>query len=186
MTVWSRTTCGTRSCPSCPGAGRVPHRGRVLDELSGPLCDAVLERSGSGRVLAELERANVLLVPDRETPGATGITASSSQMLRAELRRSEPELEPELHRRAAAWHARNGDIDRAVQHAIAARDADAGRASSCGRTCRGYVNYGHNATVQCWLDRFTDEEVAAHPALALVAAGSQLAGRGPQPRRSTG
>ena len=42
-------------------------RTAVLDRLSGPLCDAVLETSGSAAVLASLERSNLLVVPlDRQ------------------------------------------------------------------------------------------------------------------------
>ena len=35
----------------------------ALDRMSGPLCDAVLERTGSAEVLRSLESANLLLVP---------------------------------------------------------------------------------------------------------------------------
>ena len=35
----------------------------VLKRLSGPLCDAVLEAQGSARLLEELERSNLFLVP---------------------------------------------------------------------------------------------------------------------------
>ncbi len=35
----------------------------VLDRMSGPLCDAVLERAGSADVLRSLESANLLLTP---------------------------------------------------------------------------------------------------------------------------
>ena len=38
-------------------------RSSVLETLSGPGCDTVLERTGSAAVLARLARANVLLVP---------------------------------------------------------------------------------------------------------------------------
>ena len=38
-------------------------RTAVLDRMSGPLCDAVLATSGSGRVLSSLEDSNLLLVP---------------------------------------------------------------------------------------------------------------------------
>ena len=38
-------------------------RTSVLGRLSGPLCDAVAGTSGSARVLAELERSNLFLVP---------------------------------------------------------------------------------------------------------------------------
>jgi LuxR family maltose regulon positive regulatory protein len=148
-------------------------RTAVLDRLSGPLCDAVLQRADSGRVLAELERANVLLFAC-EDAGYKRHHLLLGQMLRGELRRAEPELEPELHRRAAAWHVRRGDVDLAVGHAIAARDAGLAGELLWANLLR-YVSLGHDAPVQRWLSRFSDEEIGAQPSLALVAAGSQLA-----------
>ncbi len=38
-------------------------RTAILGRLSGPLCDAVTQTTGSARVLAELERSNLFLVP---------------------------------------------------------------------------------------------------------------------------
>ncbi len=148
-------------------------RTAVLDRLSGPLCDAVLRRADSGQVLAALERANVLLLASEEV-GYKRYHRLLAQMLRGELRRAEPELEPELHRRAAAWNVQRGDVDRAVRHAIAARDAALTGDLLWANLLR-YVSRGHDAPVQRWLDRFSDEEIAAQPSLALVAAGSQLA-----------
>ena len=45
-------------------------------------------------------------------------------LLRAELERREPELVPELHRRAAVWCEANGLPEMAIDHAQAAGDAD--------------------------------------------------------------
>jgi hypothetical protein len=38
-------------------------RTAVLDELSGPLCDAMRERTGSGSVLRDMSRSNLLVMP---------------------------------------------------------------------------------------------------------------------------
>jgi hypothetical protein len=38
-------------------------RTAVLERMCGPLCEAVLERPGSGAILAGLARSNLLLVP---------------------------------------------------------------------------------------------------------------------------
>jgi LuxR family maltose regulon positive regulatory protein len=148
-------------------------RAAVLDEVSGSLCDAVLERSESARVLAGLERSNMMIFPAREA-GWYRYHRLLSEMLRSELRRSEPELEPDLHRRAAGWYAVNGDVDSAVDHATSARDG--GLAGDLlWAHLASYVAYGRNDRVQNWLNRFTDGEIAAHPALALVVAFSQFA-----------
>ena len=45
-------------------------------------------------------------------------------LLCAELKRREPELVPELHRRAAAWCEANGLAEMAIEHAQAGGDAD--------------------------------------------------------------
>ena len=39
------------------------------------------------------------------------------EMLQTHLRRSEPEIAPVLHRRAAAWYGRAGNVERALDHA---------------------------------------------------------------------
>src|ERR1700722_2492150 len=44
------------------------------------------------------------------------------ELLRAELRRSEPDLVADLHRRAANWFKTEGLIDEALRHLIAAGD----------------------------------------------------------------
>jgi LuxR family maltose regulon positive regulatory protein len=144
----------------------------VLETLSAPLCDAVLERSDSGRVLGLLERSNVMVF--RTEDGYYRYHGLLRQMLEAELSRSDPELAGILHQRAADWHADHGDVDRAVHHAIAARDA-ALTGELLWRNFLQYASYGRNSSIQGWLDRFTDDQVAGHPALALAAAGSQLA-----------
>jgi LuxR family transcriptional regulator, maltose regulon positive regulatory protein len=50
-----------------PDEVRFLTRTAVLERMSGPLCDAVLESSGSAAMLESLERSNMFLVPlDRD------------------------------------------------------------------------------------------------------------------------
>jgi len=149
-------------------------RTSLLDTLSGPLCDAVLESRGSGVVLRDLSRSNVLVVPLDDVDTTYRHHPLLARMLQAELRRAEPEREVGLHRRASAFYAGAGDVDRAIGHAI-----EAGDATGAGRllwTCAGgHVLDGRNADVQSWLAHFTPDQIAAHPTLALTAAASHLA-----------
>src|SRR6185369_10984378 len=81
-------------------------RTSVLERLSAPLCDAVLEDDASADALELLARTNLLLVA---------------------LERREPDLVPGLHRRAFAWHSAHGTTEEAIHHAVAAGAfADAG------------------------------------------------------------
>ena len=99
-------------------------RSAVLERMSGPLCDAVLDRRGSGPLLATLERSNLLLVSLDRHRGWYRYHNLFRELLGAELDRREPELIERLHARAAAWCEANGLPEMAVSHAQAAGDAD--------------------------------------------------------------
>jgi LuxR family maltose regulon positive regulatory protein len=141
----------------------------VLDELSGPLCDAVLHRSGSAGLLREMSRGNLLLIPvDRNDTGYR-YHPLLRDCLRNELRRDEPGRARELHRRTSAWYAEHGDPDRAIEHAVAAEDAE-----RAGELLWARLPHSQLTTVQRCLDRFPAGEIAAHPSLALTAAACAL------------
>ncbi len=149
-------------------------RTSVLDRLSGPLCDAVLLEAGSAERLRDLARANALVVPLDRTDEWYRYHGLLAQMLRAQLRRREPDLGPELHRRASHWHAGHGDVDASIRHAAAAGDVRLAGDLLWTNAFR-YIPQGHNATVRRWLGHFTDEQVAGYAPLALVAAHAHLA-----------
>ena len=94
----------------------------VLDELSGPLCDAVLETRGSALTLSRLEHAIALLRPLDPAHELYRWHGLFRDALGAELRRTAPELVQVLHERACAWYEAHGDTDRAISHAVSARD----------------------------------------------------------------
>jgi LuxR family maltose regulon positive regulatory protein len=97
-------------------------RTSVLGRLSGPLCDAILQTSGSDSVLEKIERENLFVVPLDMSRHWYRYHQLFGELLRTELRRSEPDLVAELHRRAATWFETEGLIDEALRHLIAAGD----------------------------------------------------------------
>ena len=76
-------------------------RTAVLERLSGPLCEAVAELTGSAATLAGLARSNLLLVPLDRRGEWFRYHHLFRDMLLAELERLEPGLMPVLRRRAA-------------------------------------------------------------------------------------
>jgi LuxR family maltose regulon positive regulatory protein len=97
-------------------------RSSVLDELSGPLCDAVLQQAGSANVLEEVEASNLLLVPlDRQRQWYRYHHLFGA-LLRHELDRTEPDAVPELTLRASRWYEADGQFDAAVHYAQLAGD----------------------------------------------------------------
>jgi LuxR family maltose regulon positive regulatory protein len=144
-------------------------RTSVLDRLSGPLCDAVLERSGSSSELRAMSRANLLLVPLDRTDEWYRYHTLLLDTLRDELHRREPEREDELHRRASAWYGDHDDPDRAIGHALAAQDVR--RAGDLmWANVPLYNTRGRLATIQRWLERVPQEEIVRYAPLALTAA----------------
>src|SRR4051794_19588340 len=148
-------------------------RASVLDRLSGPVCDFVLEQGGSAQLLSTIGARDLLLLPLDRADEEFRCHPLLSQMLRAELRRTQPDAGARLHRRASDWYAERGDVDRAMHHAVAARDT-ARAAALLGARAPEYVSHGLNSRIERWLSTFTDEQIAAQPALVLAAANSNL------------
>jgi LuxR family transcriptional regulator, maltose regulon positive regulatory protein len=143
-------------------------RTSILERLSAPLCDAVLETESSGELLAELEQANQFLIPLDDHRRWYRYHHLFAQLLRLQLAKREPALAPVLHRRAAAWYRDAGDVEAAISHFAAAGEfAEAG--ALIFRHWLAYILRGRVATVQRWLDMLPDDVVTADPSIALVA-----------------
>jgi LuxR family maltose regulon positive regulatory protein len=159
-------------------------RTALLPDLNGPLCDAVLDVRGSAARLKRLARAGAPLEPLDRCDVAFRHHPLVTAMLRAELTRIEPELEPRLHRRAAAWHARHGDPTAAIRHATAGGDV-ARAGEMLWELAGGCVGDGREATLGGWLRPFTSRQLTLHPALALTSAAYHAAeGRAVQAGRA--
>ena len=152
-------------------------RTSLADTLTAPLCDSLLHRPGSAAVIERLASAG-LVVPLDRTDDRYRYRRPLGEMLHAELRKNEPVLAQEIHRRAGAWHDQAGDVDRAIRHALLAGDVTMAGAAACRGAARA-ITQGQAATVARRLACFTDEQIARSPMLALTAAGCQLSrGRG--------
>jgi LuxR family maltose regulon positive regulatory protein len=147
-------------------------RTSVLERLSGPLCDAVLETQGSAALLRELEASNLFVVPLDDRRQWYRYHQLFAQLLRLELAQRDRELVPVLHRRAAAWHQAAGQIDEAIGHATAAEEfAEAG--ALIARHWATHWLGGQRATVARWLEGLPEAAILADPPVALIAAWSR-------------
>jgi len=99
-------------------------RTAVLDRLTGPLCDAVTGRADGTRMLEDLERGNLFLVPLDAERSWYRYHHLFADVLHARLRAEAPDQVSSLHQRASAWCAAQGLVADAVRHALAAEDFD--------------------------------------------------------------
>ena len=144
-------------------------RTSILQRLSGPLCDAVSGRADSARLLEQVERDNLFLVPLDTTRQWYRYHHLFGELLRHELRRSHPEWVAELHRRAYRWYRAEGAVPDAIEHAAAA--GDSGDAAELIAThWNDYFNRGHLETVDRWLSALPADAVRGDPRLALARA----------------
>jgi LuxR family transcriptional regulator, maltose regulon positive regulatory protein len=143
-------------------------RTAVLDRLTGPLCDAVLERTGSAALLESLERSNLLVIPLDRRRRWYRCHNLLRELLKERLERGEPELLDGLHLRASEWHERNGAPEAAIEHAMRAGDEDRvsrlverhAQAAYCG---------GRLGALRTWLDWLEGRGlIERYPALAVL------------------
>ncbi len=162
-------------------------RTAVLERMCGPLCEAVLELSGSAGTLAGLARSNLLLVPLDRRGEWYRYHHLFRDMLLAELDRLEPGLIPVLRRRAAAWCARNGLPEEALEYSIAAGDADTAVRLVQRLWIRAY-RQGRVATIWRWLGWLEDQGgIERHPMVVVLASLlSALTGRPAEAKRWAG
>jgi LuxR family maltose regulon positive regulatory protein len=143
-------------------------RSAVLDRMSGPLCDAVLETSGSGVRLESMARANMFVVPLDGTGRWYRYHGLLRDLLRRELEEQEPVAVAGLNRRAADWFEEHGDSESALDPAAQAGDM-ARVARILAEIALPVYQRGRISDVEGWLDRFTDRgHLELHPELAVL------------------
>jgi LuxR family transcriptional regulator, maltose regulon positive regulatory protein len=147
-------------------------RTSLLDRVNGELADLLTGRPGSERILLDLTDANAFvesLDPERVWFRYHHLLAD---FLRLELRRTLPAEVPVLHRRAAGWFIRQGQVVNAVRHTQAAGDWP-GAARLLADQSFSLMLDGQAQTMQALVRAFPPGE--DHPELALVRAMGDLA-----------
>jgi LuxR family maltose regulon positive regulatory protein len=153
----------------------------ILDRLSGPLCDALTGRIDSDRLLAQLEAANLFVIPLDEERRWYRYHHLFSDLLRNQLARSQRDWIPELHRRASCWYTENGHVQAAIEHAL--QDTDLTQAAHLIEQHAIPMLYqGEVYMVVGWFDRLPEAALQPAPmmsiskawALALMQRGTRL------------
>ena len=145
-------------------------RSSVLGRMSGVLCDAVLDRTGSDAILESLAHSNFLLVALDRHGEWYRYHHLFRDLLRAELRRREPDLVAQLQVRAAEWYEANRMPELAIDHAQSGFDVDRVNRLMLLNAQKAFAA-GRRETVRRWFAWFEDEDlVEQYPAIAVLGA----------------
>ncbi|MFN2104532.1 MAG: LuxR C-terminal-related transcriptional regulator [Candidatus Promineifilaceae bacterium] len=171
----------------------------ILEQLCGPLCDAVrsgaagdlsLQPPGDGRqILRELEQANLFIVPLDERREWYRYHRLFAGLLQAHLQEKDADRVPVLHRRASVWFAEHGYVDDAVRHALlSAENASFGEEGSSNaegsneafaaetveRFAQDILLRSETATFLRLVQRLPDEQIRKRPKLSIYYAWALL------------
>jgi LuxR family transcriptional regulator, maltose regulon positive regulatory protein len=148
-------------------------RTSILERVNGSLADRLVGTSGSERRLLELEDAGAFVVSmDRERSWFR-YHHLFADLLRLELRRSEPGSVVGLHRTAAEWFAEHGYRIEAIRHAQSAQDWRLA-GDLIGQHGFSLALDGSFATMRALLERFPPEAFDNPELAAFLAYGEVI------------
>jgi len=147
---------------------RFLRRTAVLDQLSAPLCEAVLAESGAQEQLRGLEASSLFLIPLDRRREWYRYHALFREFLLGELRRIEPDAVMKLHLRAADWYESSGSPTMALEHLLNTAERE-----RCVRLVAELLlptyQVGRMSTAQRWLSALGDSAIAQYLPLAVLA-----------------
>ena len=161
-----------------PDDAVVPEQASILGVVSGPLCDAALDTSGSAARLEAFENRNLLVVPLDERREWYRFHRLFGELLRSELHRHEPELEAQVHGRGRRRGIRRTDGPRRRSNTPERRTTKICSRPSPSDLIQPMWASGRVETVRRWLEWLADDgvvdrypELAVHGALLYALLG---------------
>jgi LuxR family transcriptional regulator, maltose regulon positive regulatory protein len=153
-----------------PGELRFLTRTSILVRMSGPLCDAVLDASGSAAELESLESSNLFVVALDRNRQWYRYHHLFQELLQSELERAEADLVPRLLARASGWCEANGQPEAAIGYAQDSGDVDRVAQLVALNSLPAYQS-GRSATVERWLRWLEEHGGGERDAAVAVIAG---------------
>lgn len=140
----------------------------MLEQMSGPLCDAVLASSGSAEILQSLAHSNRFVVSlDRDAEWYR-CHPLVRDLLAAELARSRPDLLSPMLLRASEWCAANGHEIAAIRYGQSDGNPDR-VAALMERWTMPVFQSGRTTTVENWFDWLdANGGLKGYPSVAVI------------------
>jgi LuxR family maltose regulon positive regulatory protein len=139
----------------------------ILERLSGPLCDLVLNTNSSQEILDYLDENNMFLVGLDNNRRWYRYHHLFADLLRRRLLLKKPEHIPSLHKTASTWFQQHGYIHEAVHHAFLANDDDSAARLAQSKIL-DLITRGEFDTIRTWIEKFPPAVILANPWLGVA------------------
>ena len=138
----------------------------ILQRFNAPLCSTLTNRADAQSVLEQLEQANLFIVPLDNVRGWYRYHHLFAELLRDQLRCTQPDRINVLHGRACGWYAAHGFTREAIHHALAAQNFD--KALELIRPIAPQmIARNENAALADWFSVVPGEQLLRDPSLAV-------------------
>ncbi|HEX3643036.1 MAG TPA: LuxR family transcriptional regulator, partial [Ktedonobacteraceae bacterium] len=146
----------------------------ILERLTAPLCDAVVQQSGSEQMLERLEEGNLFVVSLDTKRQWYRYHTLFAEALRYRLNEAQVDLIPILHHRASLWYAQHDLPTQAILHALSAHQwqwaADLIERLPSLLSFSGGTSEHKLVMLRQWLELLPAEIVGSRPHLCLACA----------------
>ncbi|HLZ62557.1 MAG TPA: LuxR C-terminal-related transcriptional regulator [Ktedonosporobacter sp.] len=136
----------------------------LLEQLTGPLCDAVTGEAGGEARLAVALQANLFVSALDETQTWYRYHPLFAEALRTSLRTRKPECVPEFYFRASCWYEQHHREEEACEYALLAGDQSRA-ATLLENLIPHLLEQGKVLRMQTFLSQLSSTEVSASPTL---------------------
>ncbi|WP_045235121.1 LuxR C-terminal-related transcriptional regulator [Deinococcus pimensis] len=140
----------------------------VLERLSGPLCDAVLERHDSSEMLAMLERHQLFVISLDAPHSWYRYHTLFRDALLDRFARHPFDARLALHERASQWFAAHDDLLTAIEHALQANTPQRAVTWMASISMERLLNPELAPKIIAWFERIPADLVYQHPSLWWV------------------
>ena len=145
----------------------------ILNEMTGPLCDAITQRPDSQEILERLEQENLFIVPLDEEGKWYRYHHLFADLLRARLGKALPDHTSKLHSRASTWYERARLIPEAIKHAIKAEEWERA-AGLVEQHTISFGSRGQTRLVHSWLNALPEAVTRSRPLLSIFRAATLI------------
>jgi len=148
----------------------------ILNDFTASLCNAVTKRDDGRERLAQLEAANLFLIPLDDERKWYRYHHIFADLLRNQLLQYQQGGMTELHLRASRWFEHERMTSKAIHHAFGAKDYERA-ANLVEPVARTMIMYSYGSTVLSWLEKLPSTLITNRPWLCLFCAQTnQLSG----------